>query len=97
MLLPLFRVMVCSRCVLRAGGLFGPRFNSIGRGDELLFKSGRLLSPDELRGPRYLTYADDGPARTNSGWLSQVVGGGTVHSGGASFRILSELRAMTVK
>jgi len=68
------------------GGLFGRKFSSFGRGDELLYKEKEILMPPLARELRYLNYESKGLERTQSGWQSQMVGGGTVHYGGASFR-----------
>lgn len=74
------------------GGLFSPGFNSYGRGDELKFIQSEYLMPELRNEIRFLTYSEPGNAAapssspTSKGWMSQLVGGGTVHYGGASFR-----------
>lgn len=73
------------------GGVFGSTFHSNGRGDELKFITQKILQPALRKEIRFLRYSEHGsnePAPTNTfdGWMSQVVGGGTVHYGGASFR-----------
>lgn len=74
------------------GGIFGHRFSSRGRGDELRYINSEYLMPERRKERRYLSYADPGAVQptarpTSSGWMSQLVGGGTVHYGGASFRM----------
>jgi choline dehydrogenase-like flavoprotein len=75
-----------------AGGVFAPGFNSAGRGDELKYIQSTYLMPDLRKEVRFLTYSEPGNAapptsgKTSDGWMSQLVGGGTVHYGGASFR-----------
>lgn len=76
------------------GGAFGmPKgFSSIGRGDELKYSRERLLQKDVPKELRWLSYNEYGqetpdPRPTKRGWMSQLVGGGTVHYGGASFRM----------
>lgn len=81
------------------GGLFGPPFSSRGRGDEIKFIRNKFLQqnlrkdlPASEREHRYLRYSHLGDPepqakRTSDGWMSQLVGGGTVHYGGASFRM----------
>lgn len=76
------------------GGAFGmPKgFSSWGRGDELKYTSERLLQRDVPKELRWLSYNEHGttkpdPRPTRRGWMSQMVGGGTVHYGGASFRM----------
>lgn len=71
------------------GGAFGHPFNSRGRGDEIKYTSSHFLMP--RKEVRYLQYSEHGgavpkPSPTEAGWMSQLVGGGTVHYGGASFR-----------
>lgn len=74
------------------GGTFGPHFASRGRGDELKFVQAEYLMPDLRKEIRFLTYSEPGNTTplttvpTRDGWMSQLVGGGTVHYGGASFR-----------
>jgi choline dehydrogenase-like flavoprotein len=74
------------------GGVFGPGFSSRGRGDELKFIQAEYLMPELRKEIRYLRYSEPGatstpaPSPTRDGWMSQLVGGGTVHFGGASFR-----------
>lgn len=74
------------------GGVFAPGFISAGRGDELKFIQSEYLMPEMRKEIRYLTYSEPGNAATpqskptRDGWMSQLVGGGTVHYGGASFR-----------
>ena len=74
------------------GGVFGPAFSSRGRGDEFKFIQTEYLMPELRKEVRFLTYSEPGsksaPATvpTRDGWMSQLVGGGTVHYGGASFR-----------
>lgn len=68
------------------GGLYGKRFASFGRGDELLFKEKEILMPPLKKELRYMSYEGSPLERTEFGWQSQMVGGGTVHYGGASFR-----------
>ena len=75
----------------QSGGAFGPYFSSRGRGDELKFIQSEYLMPELRKEIRYLTYSEPGGAAprtvpTRDGWMSQLVGGGTVHYGGASFR-----------
>lgn len=74
----------------KAGGAFGPYFSSRGRGDELKFIQSEYLMPELRKEIRFLTYSEPGgptrTAATRDGWMSQLVGGGTVHYGGASFR-----------
>ncbi len=78
------------------GGTFSPGFNSFGRGDELKFIQSEYLMPELRKEIRFLTYSEPGgtgtPASvpTRDGWMSQLVGGGTVHYGGASFRFEDE-------
>ena len=82
------------------GGVFGHPFSSNGRGDEIKFIRNRFLQqnlrrdlPKAEREIRYIRYSHHGepepaqPAPTSDGWMSQLVGGGTVHYGGASFRM----------
>ncbi len=82
------------------GGVFGHPFSSRGRGDEIKFIRNRFLQqnlrrdlPKAEREIRYIRYSHHGepepaqPAPTSDGWMSQLVGGGTVHYGGASFRM----------
>lgn len=74
------------------GGAFGPHFSSKGRGDEFKYIQAEYLMPELRKEIRFLTYSEPGdtnpPATvpTRDGWMSQLVGGGTVHYGGASFR-----------
>lgn len=74
------------------GGTYGPHFSSRGRGDEFKFVQAEYLMPELRKEIRFLTYSEPGatepPATvpTRDGWMSQLVGGGTVHFGGASFR-----------
>lgn len=74
------------------GGVFGPFFSSRGRGDEFKFIQTEYLMPELRKEIRFLTYSEPGDAAapvtapTRDGWMSQLVGGGTVHYGGASFR-----------
>lgn len=74
------------------GGVFAPGFVSAGRGDELKFIQSEYLMPELRKEIRYITYSDPESAAvqqstpTRDGWMSQLVGGGTVHYGGASFR-----------
>ncbi|GEM_PF-5908728 len=76
----------------RAGGVFAPGFNSAGRGDELKYIQSAYLMPDLRQEVRFLTYSEPRDTlppksmKTSDGWMSQLVGGGTVHYGGASFR-----------
>lgn len=73
----------------KEGGVFGPAFSSKGRGDELKFINEDYIMPERRREIRYLEYLQDeksSSGRTTNGWMSQLVGGGTVHYGGASFR-----------
>lgn len=78
------------------GGVFSPGFNSFGRGDELKFIQSEYLMPELRNEIRFLTYSEPGSSttptsvRTRDGWMSQLVGGGTVHYGGASFRFEDE-------
>lgn len=81
------------------GGVFGHPFSSRGRGDELKYVRGKFLLqnlrrelPPAEREIRYIRYSEHGQSEpvatpTSDGWMSQVVGGGTVHYGGASFRM----------
>lgn len=82
------------------GGVFGRPFSSRGRGDEIKFIRNRFLQqnlrkdlPKADREIRYIRYSHHGspeptePVPTGDGWMSQLVGGGTVHYGGASFRM----------
>jgi choline dehydrogenase-like flavoprotein len=81
------------------GGVFGLPFSSRGRGDELKFIRNRFLQqnlrknlPKAEQEIRYIRYSHHGeaepnPKATQDGWMSQMVGGGTVHYGGASFRM----------
>ncbi len=74
------------------GGVFGAPFTSRGRGDELKYINSEYLMPEMRNEVRYLSYANPGEQQpeatpTTSGWMSQLVGGGTVHYGGASFRM----------
>jgi len=82
------------------GGVFGQPFSSRGRGDEIKYIRNRFLQqnlrkdlPKSDREIRYIRYSHHGqpepavPSPTSDGWMSQVVGGGTVHYGGASFRM----------
>jgi choline dehydrogenase-like flavoprotein len=82
------------------GGVFGHPFSSRGRGDEIKFIRNRFLQqnlrrdlPKSEREIRYIRYSHHGqpeppaPTPTSDGWMSQLVGGGTVHYGGASFRM----------
>ena len=74
------------------GGVLGPGFSSRGRGDEFKFIQTEYLMPELRKEIRFLTYSEPGSANapatvpTRDGWMSQLVGGGTVHYGGASFR-----------
>jgi choline dehydrogenase-like flavoprotein len=74
------------------GGMFGPAFSSRGRGDEFKFIQSEYVMPELRKEIRFLTYSEPGvvsapvTAPTRDGWMSQLVGGGTVHYGGASFR-----------
>lgn len=78
------------------GGVFSPGFNSFGRGDELKFIQSEYLMPELRDEIRFLTYSEPGSTaapisvQTRDGWMSQLVGGGTVHYGGASFRFEDE-------
>ena len=72
-------------------GVFGSTFKGSGRGDELKFINEEYLMPDRKEEIRFLEYSDiygnqKKTGRTTYGWMSQLVGGGTVHYGGASFR-----------
>jgi choline dehydrogenase-like flavoprotein len=82
------------------GGVFGPHFSSRGRGDEIKFIRNKFLQQNlrkdlpaadrEIRYLRYSHHNEPEPSRpkpTSDGWMSQLVGGGTVHYGGASFRM----------
>jgi choline dehydrogenase-like flavoprotein len=80
---------------LGPGGSYGPAFTDHGRGDELKYISGDYIMPHYKSEPRFLSYAEPGqpqpePQPTTMGWMSQLVGGGTVHYGGASFRMQKE-------
>lgn len=74
------------------GKEFGYSFYSRGRGDELKYIRDKFLQKNvrrEIRSIRYSEHGDkdEGVEKpTTDGWMSQVVGGGTVHYGGASFR-----------
>ncbi|WP_287328960.1 GMC oxidoreductase [Mesorhizobium sp.] len=74
------------------GGVFGKGFHSQGRGDELKYTRERFLQRNVSKEIRFMRYSEPGepenpPERpTSDGWMSQLVGGGTVHYGGASFR-----------
>lgn len=74
------------------GGTFGLHFSSRGRGDEFKFIQAEYLMPELRKEIRFLTYSEPGNTTppttvpTRDGWMSQLVGGGTVHFGGASFR-----------
>ena len=80
------------------GGTYGPHFSSRGRGDEFKFIQAEYLMPELRKEVRFLTYSEPGNTTppsttpTRDGWMSQLVGGGTVHFGGASFRIASRIR-----
>ncbi|WP_169054462.1 GMC family oxidoreductase [Nitratireductor sp. XY-223] len=76
------------------GGAYGMPggFSSWGRGDELKYSRQRLLQQNVPKELRWLSYHEYGqsapdPRPTKRGWMSQLVGGGTVHYGGASFRM----------
>lgn len=74
------------------GGAFGNPFSSWGRGDELKYIKSEYLMPKLRKEVRFLRYSEHGqsepePVTTTDGWMSQLVGGGTVHYGGASFRM----------
>lgn len=82
------------------GGVFGHPFSSRGRGDEIKFIRNKFLQqnlrrdlPKSDREIRFIRYSHHGepdptqPKETFDGWMSQLVGGGTVHYGGASFRM----------
>lgn len=75
------------------GGVFGASFSSRGRGDELKYIRERFLQRNVEKEVRFLTYSEHGDKNkpiekpTSNGWMSQLVGGGTVHYGGASFRM----------
>jgi choline dehydrogenase-like flavoprotein len=74
------------------GGTFGGTFSSVGRGDEIKYVRSKFLQQNVKLEERWILYSDPGkpepatPEKTSNGWLSQLVGGGTVHYGGASFR-----------
>ena len=73
------------------GGVFGNPFTSRGRGDELKFIREHYIMPNRKKEVRELDYRDHTgkqrkSGRTSYGWMSQLVGGGTIHYGGASFR-----------
>lgn len=74
----------------KEGGVFGHSFPSRGRGDELKTIRNHYLMPNVKKQVRFLSYSTvdpvPKPVHTNNGWQSQLVGGGTVHYGGASFR-----------
>jgi choline dehydrogenase-like flavoprotein len=74
------------------GGVFGKGFHSQGRGDELKYTRERFLQRNVAKEIRFIRYSEPGQPEdpqeqpTSDGWMSQLVGGGTVHYGGASFR-----------
>ncbi len=74
------------------GGVYGNSFTSRGRGDELKYVKEHYLMPQRGKETRELEYFDvtggdpKKSGHTNYGWMSQLVGGGTVHYGGSSFR-----------
>lgn len=74
------------------GGTFGGAFSSVGRGDEIKYVRSKFLQQNVKLEKRWILYSDPGkpepaaPEPTSDGWMSQMVGGGTVHYGGASFR-----------
>lgn len=72
-------------------GVFGLPFTSRGRGDELKFVRDHYIMPKRHLEVRELDYYDHEGKKTKQGhttygWMSQLVGGGTVHYGGSSFR-----------
>lgn len=72
-------------------GVFGLPFTSRGRGDELKFIRESYIMPKRHLEVRELDYFNHEGSRikqgrTTYGWMSQLVGGGTVHYGGSSFR-----------
>lgn len=75
------------------GRTFGNSFSSWGRGDELKYIRSEYLMPKLRKEVRFLRYSEPGQPepkeakKTMDGWMSQLVGGGTVHYGGASFRM----------
>jgi choline dehydrogenase-like flavoprotein len=80
---------------LRTDSVFGPPLRSALRGDELKYAIGHYLMPDQRAERRELVYSEPGeaipkPQGTSRGWMSQLVGGGSVHYGGASFRQYAE-------
>ena len=79
--------------IIEGGAFDSPMHpSSRGRGDELKYFRERFLQSNVKLEKRWLAYANPDQERqegrpTKRGWMSQMVGGGTVHYGGASFRM----------